>query len=71
MRATARMAGASQNTVAKLLIDLGTVCSIYQDRVMRDLRCERIQCDEIWSFVGMKQKNVPPAKRGEPGMGDV
>ena len=56
---------------AKLLTDLGVVCSIYQDRVMRDLPCERIQCDEIWSFVGMKQKNVPAEKQGEFGYGDV
>jgi IS1 family transposase len=71
LRATSRMTGVSQNTVSKLLVDLGTVCSVYQDRVMRDLSCERVQCDEIWSFVGMKQKNVPAEKRGERGIGDV
>jgi IS1 family transposase len=64
------MTGASKNTVVKLLVDLGTVCSIYQDRVMRDLPCERIQTDEIWAFVGAKQKNVKPEKRAE-GWGDV
>jgi IS1 family transposase len=71
IRATCRMTGVSKNTVAKLLTDLGLVCSIHQDRVMRDLPCERIQCDEIWSFVGMKQKNVPDEKIGEFGYGDV
>src|SRR5439155_17354945 len=70
IRATCRMTGASKNTVVKLLVDLGTVCSIYQDRVMRDLTCERIQTDEIWAFVGAKQKNVKPEKRAE-GWGDV
>ena len=34
---------------------------------MRDLTCQRIQCDEIWTFVGSKQKNVPDEKRGEYG----
>jgi IS1 family transposase len=67
IRATVRMTGVAKNTVAKLLVDLGTVCSIYQDRVMRDLPCERIQADEIWSFVYSKQKNVPPGKHGEAG----
>ena len=67
LRATCRMTGVSRNTVTKLLVDLGTVCSVYQDRVMRDLTCERIQCDEIWAFVYAKQKNVPPQKRGEAG----
>jgi IS1 family transposase len=71
IRATMRMTGVARNTVTKLLVDLGTVCSIHQDHVMRDLPCERIQCDEIWSFVGMKQKNVPDEKVGEFGYGDV
>ena len=70
IRATCRMTGAAKNTVTKLLVDLGTVCSIYQDRVMRDLTCERVQCDEVWSFVGAKAKNVKPEKR-EQGWGDV
>jgi hypothetical protein len=67
IRATVRMTGVAKNTVTKLLVDMGTVCSIPQDRVMRDLTCERIQCDEIWTFVGAKQKNVPDEKRGEYG----
>jgi IS1 family transposase len=67
IRATCRMTGVAKNTVVKLLVDLGTVCSVYQDRVMRDLPCERIQCDEIWAFVYAKQKNVPVEKRGEAG----
>ena len=67
IRATCRMTGVAKNTVTKLLVDMGTVCSIHQDRVMRDLTCERIQCDEIWAFVYAKQKNVPSHKRGEAG----
>jgi len=61
------MTGASKTTVMKLLSDLGLVCSIYLDRAMRDLPCERIQCDEIWSFVYSKQKNVPADKHDEAG----
>ncbi len=71
IRATCRMAGVSKNTVTKLLVDLGTVCSIHQDRMMRDLSCERIQCDEIWAFCYAKQRNVAPEKQGELGFGDV
>src|SRR5438876_2457981 len=70
IRATVRMTGVAKNTVTKLLVDMGTVCSIHQDRVMRDLPCERIQCDEIWAFVGAKQKNVKIDKADE-GWGDV
>jgi len=67
IRATCRMTGVAKNTVTKLLKDMGTVCSIHMDRLMRDLPCERIQCDEIWAFVYAKQKNVPPEKRAEAG----
>ena len=70
IRATVRMTGVAKDTVTKLLTDLGVVCSIYQDRVMRDLSCERLQVDEVWTFVGAKQKNVKPEKR-EQGWGDV
>ena len=71
IRATCRMTGASKNTVAKLLADLGDACSAYMDANLRDLPCQRIQCDEIWAFVGMKQKNVPQERKGEFGVGDV
>ena len=69
IRATVRMTGASKNTVAKLLRDLGAVCSEYQDKVFRNLKCRRIQCDEIWSFVGSKEKNTSAEKKAQ-GCGD-
>jgi IS1 family transposase len=67
IRATVRMTGVAKNTVTKLLVDMGTVCSIHMDRLMQDLPCQRIQADEIWAFVYAKQKNVPPEKRDEAG----
>lgn len=67
IRAISRMTGASKTTVTKLLSDLGLVCSIYMDRDMRNLSCQRLQADEIWAFVGAKEKNVPDDKRGEWG----
>lgn len=71
IRATARMVGVSKNTVQKLLLDLGAACSEYQDRMLRDLPCKRLQVDEIWSFVYAKAKNVPEERQGEFGVGDV
>jgi IS1 family transposase len=67
---TARVTGKSKNTVLKLLADVGEACALYQDRVMRKLQCERIECDEIWSFVGAKQKNVRTYEQAMAGMGD-
>lgn len=58
IRATVRMTGVAKNTIAKLLVELGAACTDYMDRTLRNLPCQRIQVDEIWSFVGAKQKNV-------------
>lgn len=71
IRATARVVGVSKDTVLKLLLALGAACSEYQDRMLRDLPCERLQMHEIWSFVYAKAKNVPEDKRREFGYGDV
>jgi IS1 family transposase len=71
IRATARMTGVARNTVTKLLVDLGTACSEFQDRTLRNLPCKRLQLDEIWSFVYSKAKNVPADRIGEFGVGDV
>lgn len=71
IRATSRMTGVAQNTIFKLLADLGMACADYQDKAFRNLTCKKIQCDEIWSFVGSKAKNVSPDKQGVFGYGDV
>ena len=60
IRATVRLTGAAKNTVTKLLLDLGIACSDYQDTTLRGLACQRVQVDEIWSFVGCKKANVKP-----------
>jgi IS1 family transposase len=71
IRATARMTPCSKNTVTKLLVELGEACSRYQDEALRDLPCRRLQLDEIWSFVAMKEKTAKrkgldrPAKVGD------
>src|SRR5213594_51345 len=71
LRAATRLADVSINTVTKLLVDVGSACEEYQDKALRNLKCQRIQCDEIWSFVYAKAKNVPEKHAGEWGYGDV
>ncbi|MDQ2944982.1 MAG: IS1 family transposase [Acidobacteriota bacterium] len=70
IRATVRMTGVAKNTVVKLLCDLGRACSDYQDKAFVNLKCKRLQCDEIWSFVGAKEKNCS-AERKAKGGGDA
>ncbi len=67
IRATSRMTGFSTNTVTKLLVDMGGACLKAHDEMVRGLQCKRVQADEIWSFVGAKQKNVPDAMSDEWG----
>jgi len=69
LRSISRVADVSINTVTKLLVDAGEACLSLHDDLVRDVKASKIQCDEIWSFVGAKQKNVATAK-GEPH-GDV
>ena len=71
IRSTSRVLGVNKNTVIKLLTDAGRVCGEYQDRMLRGLTCQRIQVDEIWSFVYAKKKNVPNAKKAPEGAGDA
>jgi IS1 family transposase len=71
IRSITRLTGVSKNTVVKLLRDAGEAFSTYMDRELRNLRCKRLQLDEIWSFVYAKQKNVPTAKAAPEGAGDI
>jgi IS1 family transposase len=71
IRAVTRLTGASKNTVVKLAVDAGRACAAYQDRVLRNLPCKRVQVDEIWSFVYAKNDNVASAKAAPEYAGDV
>jgi IS1 family transposase len=71
IRSTARMTGVARNTVTKLLLDLAKVCAAYSDEKLVHLPCKRVQVDEIWEFCYAKAKNVPAAKKGVFGFGDV
>ena len=71
INSTVRMTGVSKVTILKMLEALGPVCADYQDRTFRNLKCQRIQCDEIWAFCYAKEKNVPAEKKDKFGFGDV
>jgi IS1 family transposase len=71
MRSIERIVGCSINTVDKLLRDAGEVALAYHDKHVRGVKARRVQCDEIWSFVAVKQKNRATSKRtGDPTAGD-
>jgi IS1 family transposase len=67
--ATCRMANASKPAVLKFLADLGRACYEYHDAHVRGIRSKRIQCDELWQYIGAKQKNVTEEQMAD-GWGD-
>lgn len=71
MRSISRVCDVSINTVTKLLVDAGEACLALHDELVRDVKSQRVQCDEIWSFCYAKQKNVAAAKDAPDGAGDV
>jgi IS1 family transposase/uncharacterized protein YerC len=71
IRSTSRMTGFAQNTIIKLLRELGSACAEYQSNTLRNLPTTRVECDEIWQFVAAKARNVPEQHKGEFGWGDV
>ena len=71
MRSISRVCDVSINTVTKLLIDAGKVCADFHDHAVRNVKAQRVQCDEIWSFSYAKAKNVRAAKAAPEGAGDV
>ncbi len=71
VRATCRLTGTAKGTVLKLLGEIGAACLAYSERTLVNLPCERVQCDEVWSFVGAKNKNTAPELRGTAQRGDA
>jgi len=71
IRSTVRMTGVAKDTVLKLLGMVGEACLEYQDSVLRNLPCNRIECDEIWAYCYAKDKNLPDSMKGQPGVGSV
>jgi IS1 family transposase len=71
VRAVSRITGSAKNAIIRLMIDAGKACWTYHDEHVRNLKSKRIQCDEIWSFVYAKEKNVATAKAAPKGSGDA
>jgi IS1 family transposase len=72
VRSTSRLTGVAKGTILRLLAEVGQACSDYQNATIRNIPAKRVQIDEIWSFVGCKEKNVTMNKIERDGIcGDV
>ncbi len=71
VRSTSRLTGVAKGTILRLLADVGHACAVYHDTAIRNVPARRVQVDEIWSFVGCKQKNLTPTIAAQRVAGDV
>jgi IS1 family transposase len=72
LRSASRIADVSLNTTIKLLIDAGKACEEHHEKHVRGVAAKRVQCDEVWSFIGVKAKNRAKSRRAiDPTAGDV
>jgi len=71
VRSTSRLTGVAKGTILRLLESVGRACANYQDTAIRNVAAKRVQIDEIWSFVGAKQKHVTPEMAARWFAGDV
>jgi IS1 family transposase len=67
IRSIERLTGVHRDTIMRLGVQVGVGCAALHDRMMRDLQVQRVEIDEIWSYVGKKQRHVKP---GETDKGD-
>src|SRR5208282_5637839 len=68
IRAIERITGVHRDTIMRLGVRVGEACKKIHDEKMRGLPCQRVEVDEIWGFIGKKQRNVAAC---ETGAGDV
>jgi transposase len=57
VRSTERMFGVHRDTITRLVGRVGAGCELLSDAVMHNLPCERVQVDELWCYVGRKQRH--------------
>lgn len=58
IRSIERMTGIHRDTIMRLSVRVGEGCARIMDETMHGLKCEQVQVDEIWAYVGKKQRHI-------------
>ena len=58
IRSVERMTGIHRDTIMRLMLRIGQNCEQILDETMHGLSCRFIEVDEIWCFVGKKQRHL-------------
>lgn len=65
IRSVERITGVEKKTVISLLVLAGEKCERLLDEKLRDVPVRDVQADEMWGFVGMKQKTMRRKKAAD------
>ncbi len=71
MRSVSRVVDVSINTVTRESVLAGQACADFHDRTVRNVQSRRVQADEIWSFVEMKEKRAKQKAEHPANVGDT
>src|ERR1700722_9178061 len=69
IRSIERITGVHRDTIMRLGVKVGQGCTALMDKSMRNLTCNRLETDEIWGFIGKKERNV--SKDDSPEIGSI
>ena len=67
IRATERLTDTHRDTIMRLGVRVGTGCAQLHNAMMRDLNVSRIELDELWAYIGKKQRRVTETDDGSKG----
>ncbi len=72
VRSISRMTGVHKTTILKVLVEMGEKCEGLTNKSMRDIACQAVECDEIWSFISKKQGHLSKEEQlTNPSFGDA
>ena len=71
IRSAERVTGVHRDTICRLLRKVGAKCEALLNRTVAQVPVKDVQADEIWSFVGMKEKTKVRKQVADPELGDA
>lgn len=71
VRTTERITGLHRDTILRLLVHAGEKCATLFGRLIVNVPVNQVQCDEIWGYVGKKEKNKTAEEAKNDGLGDA
>jgi IS1 family transposase len=69
IRSIERMSGVHRDTIMRLGVSVGQGCTSLMDATMRNLPCNRLEMDEIWGFIGKKDRHI--REGDDPQFGNI